>query len=110
MRLYIQKSKLEELFGEPFDLDDEPDDGMEARIRESEARLAQPILDALRACVTGEFAKWSNERHESLGLWIRNYPGAVANAAALFLDEHAREPVKVLLLAMDRGTDTSLTQ
>lgn len=46
-----------------------------------------PILEALRACASGEFASWTPEQHEHLLEWTTKYPAAIAHAACTFLDE-----------------------
>ncbi len=48
----------------------------------------QPIIDALRACASGEFANWTPEQHEALALWTTKYPDAIGWAAAQYLAEH----------------------
>lgn len=54
----------------------------------------QPIVDALRACATGEFATWTLEQHEALSFWINKYPHAIAHAAARYLDEQLPDSVR----------------
>jgi hypothetical protein len=53
----------------------------------------QPILDALRACASGEFSTWTLEQHQVLADWCVKYPRAIAGAACAFLDEHLPEGV-----------------
>jgi len=54
----------------------------------------QDIVDALRACVTGEFKTWTKQQHRSLAFYMAREPDAVARATARFLEEQVPELLK----------------
>jgi len=62
--------------------------------RRDSVYYTQPIEDALQACATGEFAKWTLDQHRALGLWLEKYPDALSLAASFFLSDHLPDSVR----------------
>jgi len=54
----------------------------------------KPIVDALHACASGDFSRWTIEQHQAFGDWVTRHPHALAGALCAYLDAHLPDHIR----------------